>query len=195
MIARYTTYSDEELLEFIAQDRQLAFDELYSRYWKKVLNVAIHKLQDVSEAECVVQDIFYSIWKRRSELVVTSCINNYLMTSVKYSVIKVLNKRRQQRLFEEHSLSDSNILDDSTQKYLDFSELSRSLETLVGKLPETCRLVYKLNKEEGKTYREIAEKLGLSEKSVDAYLVRAKKSLRASLGSFLYSLLLLAYLM
>ena len=188
MMARYTTYSDEELLELMTQNSQAAFDELYSRYWKKVLSVAVHKLHDISEAESVVQDIFFSLWKRRSELNITGCISNYLMTCVKYSVIKVLNKRRQQRLFEENTIQGLTLLDDSTQKYLDFSELSRTLAVSVGKLPETCRLVYKLNKEEGKSYREIAQQLGLTEKSVDAYLVRARKSLRASLGSF-FSLL------
>jgi RNA polymerase sigma-70 factor (family 1) len=189
-MTNYTAYSDGELLEFVAQENQHAFDELYSRYWKKVLTVAVHKLQDVPEAEGVVQDIFLSLWRRKSQLVITNSINNYLMASVKYRVIRVLDKRRQQRLFEEQSIHSIDILDDSTQNYLNFSELSRKLEALVGNLPETCRLVYKLNKEEGMSYRDIALKMGLSEKAVDGHLVRAKKSLRASLGSYFFSFLL-----
>lgn len=112
------------------------------------------------------------------------------MASVKYRVIKLLDKQRQQRLYQQAVLPAMDLLDDSTQQFLDLAELTRRLEELVGLLPETSRLVYKLNKEEGKSYKEISEQMGISEKAVDGHLSRAKKVLRTGLGSHLSSFLL-----
>lgn len=182
--------NDIELIELMAQDKQWAFSELYNRYWKKVLAVTIHKINDISEAESIVQEIFYSLWQRRADLKISTNFNNYLMASVKYQVIKLLNKQRQQRLFEMEAIPNIDLLDDSTQKYLDLTELTQRLEKLVCALPETCQLIYRMNKEEEKSYRKIADEMGISEKAVDAHLVRAKKILRAGLGSYLSSFLL-----
>lgn len=189
-MADYCTYTDEKLLELLAEGSEPAFSELYNRYWKKVITVAIHKTSDVAEAESIIQDIFYSLWQRRKDLQITSNFNNYLMASVKYRVIKLLNRQRQQRLFEESLEPEFDILDDSTQQFLDFEALKQRLQQLVGELPETCQLVYRLNKEDGKSYKEISELMGITEKAVDGHLSRAKKSLRTGLGSHLNSFLL-----
>jgi RNA polymerase sigma-70 factor (family 1) len=189
-VADYSKYTDEELLELLAQDSELAFSELYNRYWKKVLSVAVHKTADVAEAESIVQDIFYSLWQRKKDLQVNANFNNYLMASVKYRVIKLLNRQRQQRLYEKTLEPVMDILDDSTQQFLDLAELTQRLQELVGLLPQTCQLVYRLNKEEGKSYKEISEMMGITEKAVDGHLSRAKKTLRSDLGSHLSSFLL-----
>lgn len=188
--ANFEKCTDVELLKLLAQDSEPAFSELYNRYWKKVMTVALHKTSDVAEAESIIQDIFYALWQRRKDLQINTSFNNYLMASVKYRVIKLLNRQRQQRLYTESLEPEFDILDDSTQQFLDFEELRQRLQTLVGELPETCQLVYRLNKEEGKSYKEISEAMGISEKAVDGHLSRAKKSLRTGLGSHLNSFLL-----
>ncbi|MEJ7558551.1 MAG: RNA polymerase sigma-70 factor [Pedobacter sp.] len=182
--------TDDRLLELIKIDDEPAFAEIYNRYWKKVLTVAIHKTSDVVEAENIVQDIFQSLWQRRNDLQIHTSLDNYLMVSTKYRVIKFLNRQRQQRLFESSGLLNIDILDDSTQEYLAFEELKGRLEVLVAQLPQTCQLVYRLNKEEGKSYKEIAETMGISEKAVDGHLSRAKKKLRSRLDSDLNSFFL-----
>jgi RNA polymerase sigma-70 factor (ECF subfamily) len=186
----YSSLADQELLQLMKQDKQPAFDELYNRYWKKVLAVAIHKINDIAESESIVQDIFFSLWKRRLDIQISTSFNNYLMASVKYRVIKVLDKQRRQRLYEEQSPSSTDLIDDSTQQYIEYEELRRRLEELVGLLPHTCQLIYRMNKEEGKSYKEIANELGVSEKSVDAHLVRAKKTIRSGLDTYLSSFFL-----
>jgi len=188
-MADYKELSDGELLGLMRQDDESAFSSMYQRYWKQVLGVAAAKVDDVSEAESIVQDIFYSLWKRRNTLEVSGSFNNYLMASVKYRVIKWLDKQRRERRYQDHNeLSD--LLDDTTQQYLELNELTKILEELVGQLPEMPRLIYKFNKEDGKSYKEIANELGISEKSVDGHLMRTKKILRDGLGSHLSSFLL-----
>jgi RNA polymerase sigma factor (sigma-70 family) len=81
------------------------------------------------------------------------------------------------------------MVDDSTQEYLAFEDIRERLEVLVANLPEKSRLVYQL-KSEDKSYKEIATELNITEKAVDAHLLRARRKLRIELGSFLGSFLL-----
>ena len=177
----YHMLSDSELLDLMARGKEHAFNELFNRYWDKLLQTAIHKVDDVMEAENIVQDVFVSLWKRRKTLEIKGSFSHYLLVSVKYRVIKTLNRQRMHRLYREEGLAGADLLDDSTQQYLDFQELKQRLEELVGNLPEKARLIYCMNKDEGMSYREIAEELNMTEKAVDAHLVRARKILRSGL--------------
>ncbi len=181
----YQMLSDHELLDLIAEGKEHAFNELFNRYWDKLLQTAVHKVEDVMEAENIVQDVFVSLWKRRKDLQIKGSFSHYLLVSVKYRVIKTLNRQRTQRLYLEGEHAYTDLLDDSTQQYLDFMELRQRLEKLIGDLPEKARLIYRMNKDEGMSYREIAEELNITEKAVDAHLVRTKKILRSGLYHFL----------
>lgn len=187
-MATLSALPDHELLSLLNQGNAAAFDTLYNRYWKKALSLAHHKTGDLMEAENVIQDVFVSLWKRRHTLQLNGPFENYLIVSVKYRVLKVLAKRAAQRTESLDTVGD--LSDDATQEYLAFDELRKRLETLIGTLPEKSRLIYRMSKEEGKSYQEIATELGISEKAVDAHLVRAKRTLRTGLGSFLGNFLL-----
>ena len=189
-VTNYRTYNDQELIDLHNAGDELAYKALYQRYWKKLLHFASQKTGDVMEAENIVQDVFVSLWNKRSTLNIQSSLENYLVVSVKYRVIRLFEKQRAQRLYEEQSLATFDILDDSTQQYLDFEELRQQLEESIAKLPEKSALIYRMNKFEGMSHKAIADQLGLSEKAVNSSLVRSKKSLAASLRSFLNSFLL-----
>lgn len=64
----YTQYTDTELLGLLRNDDNSAFDAIYQRYWEKLFAVANNRLQNRMEGEEVVQDVFFSIWRRRAEL-------------------------------------------------------------------------------------------------------------------------------
>lgn len=184
-MSNYSELSDKQLLHLMTKDNKLAFNALYLRYWDKVLYLAVQKLKDMMEAENVVQDIFFSIWQRRNDLQITGEIERYLVVAVKYRVIKLFNKQRIQRLYEENNVLTSDLLDDSTQEYLAFDELKKRLEMAIIALPEKSRLIYRLNQEGHMSYKQIAETLDTTEKAVDSHMVRTRKSLRASLAGFL----------
>lgn len=186
----YPCFTDAELITLLCEGDNHAFAEIYNRHWKQVLYYAAKKTGDLTAAEDIVQDVFVSLWKRRSQLEINSEFKNYLIVSIKYRVLKFLNRQRIKRLAEESTALNYDVLDDSTQEYLDFDELRSALEEMVCKLPERSALIYRMNKEEGMSHREIAMEMGMSEKAVNANLVRTKKTLRAGLNSFLVSFLL-----
>lgn len=181
--------SDNELLALLRDSGQAAFTEIYNRYWEKLFAVAGNKIGDLDEAEEIVQDIFVALWKRREELQVTGTLGAYLAVSVKYRVIKVLDKRASQQKYAEHRKQSFSLLDDSTQEWLQFEELKERLNKLVADLPEKCRLVYQLSRDSGYSQKEIADELGISEKTVEAHIGKALKTLRTGLHSFFAFLL------
>ncbi|WP_025146497.1 RNA polymerase sigma factor [Pedobacter jeongneungensis] len=189
MIA-YKDYSDEQLVELLTQSDARAFEEIYLRYWKELLFFASNKIDDFEDSENIVQDIFVSIWKRRTAFGITSTLKSYLLTSVKYRIIKHFERSRFQRIYSEQLGHENDLLDNSTQEYLDFEHLRERLEQLIVELPKKSELIFRLNKQDGKTHKEIALLLNMTEKAVNTQLVRIKKTLRSKLDSYLSSILL-----
>lgn len=182
--------TDAELLALLRDGNRVAFDVLYERYWKKLLYFAVQKTGDFMEAENLVQDVFVALWKRRENLELRGSFSAYLTVSVKYRIINWLDQQRSVRLYNEAGELAFDPLDNSTADYLEFSQVREQLERLVNELPERARLIFKMSHEEGYSHREIAEELQITEKAVNADLVRTRKTLRLRLGSFLHSWLL-----
>jgi RNA polymerase sigma-70 factor (family 1) len=180
-MAAYSTYTDQELLTFLKEGSEAAFTEIYKRYWDKVYAVACHRLNDETEAEEVVQDVFFSFWKRREILEVKNSLNTYLAVAVKYQVIN-RQTRKYYKTIEMDAMSqleDSGV--DSTQLWFSERELKQQLDDAISKLPEKCGVVFRMSRYEDKTNAEIAKKLGVTEKNVEAHITRALSSLRKSL--------------
>lgn len=178
--------TDGELVTLLKDGDDLAFTEIYNRYWKKLFLAAGNKLGDLDEAEELVQQIFVSLWDRRAVLDLRGELAPYLAVSVKYRVLKVLSRRHYRREFE-HALPE--LLDDSTQEWLQFEELRSRMEELVAALPEKCRLVYQLSRNEGYSQKQIAAELDIAEKTVEAHIGKALRLIRKGLHVFLGALL------
>ncbi|MFZ4262509.1 RNA polymerase sigma-70 factor [Sphingobacterium sp. HJSM2_6] len=180
--------SDLELLELLIKGDNKAFAEIYNRYWKSLLFVATKKLGRIEDGEEIVQDIFVSLWNRRDVLQVNTSLKNYLSASVKYRVIKHLDKQYHANLYL-NSLIDNNFIEATTERTVEFDELRDELERNIVLLPERCQLVFRLSKEEGKSQKEIASALEISEKTVENHLGKAYKILRAKLAGYMMTLL------
>ncbi|UIR57387.1 RNA polymerase sigma-70 factor [Sphingobacterium sp. SRCM116780] len=181
---------DEDLIQMLKTSNRSAFTELYNRYWKKLFTAAANKLRDLEEAEDIVQQIFISIWNRREELEIHASVRSYLSVAVKYRVLKHLNARYKHKHFSDEVSEDvlAELADDSTQQWLEFHEVSERLQVLVEALPEKCRLVYEMSRNEGRSHKEIAAALDLSEKTIEWYITKAIKSIKSGLRLFFITL-------
>ncbi|WDF76870.1 RNA polymerase sigma-70 factor [Mucilaginibacter sp. KACC 22773] len=175
-------YTDQQLLDLIRTDDRGAFTELYNRYWDKTYAVALHRLDDEHEAEEVVQEVFLSIWQRRATLQLTHTVATYLSVAVKYKVINHLAKQHRRQLQHDELTITSPVVADSTADWLHEKELRQLLEKTVSQLPEKCRIVFLLSRDENKTYAEIAAELNISQKTVEAHMSKALRELRETLG-------------
>jgi RNA polymerase sigma-70 factor (family 1) len=189
-MAMYSAHSDQELLDLLKKDDEAAFTEIYNRYWKKLFTAASNKLDDLAEAEDIVQQVFITIWNRRAVIEITSSLASYLAVAVKYHVFKSLDKNFKRRQFagDDAAAAILEIADDSTRQWLEFQEVRERLGLLVAALPDKCRLVYQLSREQGHSQKQIAAELDISEKTVEAHMGKAIKSLKAGLKSFFVTL-------
>lgn len=180
-MSQFEQYSDEKLIALLKENNPQAFTEIYKRNWDKLLTVASNKLSDLLIAEELVQEIFLDIWKRRHDIKLIDRIDRYLAAALKYKVINYRHKQAISQKYIDYSKQQDPAYY-SMEDYLQFDELKSKLERLVTELPEKCQLVYKMSREEGLSQKEIAERLVIAEKTVEAHLTRALKKIRAGIN-------------
>lgn len=185
--------SDHELITMLSMGNEDALAQLYSRYWDKLLAVAINRLGVEAEAEECVQDVFLSLWKRRSEIVLKHSISTYLWVAVKHQVINRLDARYAKRTLRTTELVD-DLLTPSSEELLLEKELREQINQTVARLPEKCRMVYHLSREEGKSNKEIARELNISEKTVEGHVTRALRDIRTDLTAMVPAFVISAIL-
>jgi len=173
----YAVLSDHELTALLKAEDGLAFTEIYRRYSEKLLIMGYSYSKDRELAEEIVQEVFVGLWERRSLLSVEK-LQAYLATSIKFSVFKAIYKQRRRAEI---------VVENYEPQYATFEEmlhakfLQEFIDGLVEQLPEKCSKVYTLSRQDGLNNREIAERLNISEKTVEAHLTKALKSVRKSL--------------
>lgn len=177
----YQTYSDEQLLALLKDGDQPAFEQIYSRYWKKLFTLAFHKLQSKHDAEDIVHDIFASIWMRRAGLEIKS-LEAYLAVAVKYRILEYFNKAINHVPVPEDS--HENLATTLPSDQLDARILAALLSQKIHQLPEKCRIVFEQSRLEGKSNPEIAKELNISRKTVEKHITTALRQLRLNLKDF-----------
>jgi RNA polymerase sigma-70 factor (family 1) len=180
-MAAYKTYTDQQLASLLREGNAAAFTEVYNRYWDKLLAVAVNRLHDEQEAEECVQDVFLSVWRRSHTLELRHALSTYLWVAVKYQVINRLNKR-----YTKKRISTTELIDEvsvpSPEASLLEKELLDRIDITVALLPEKCRMVYRMSREDGKSNKQIAQDTGLSEKTIEGHITRALKDIRTNLS-------------
>lgn len=189
-----TKFSDEELFHACVDGSELSFEELYNRYWYKLYAEALRRLRKAELAEEIVQDLFTSIWLNRKRIQIHSSVAAYLFTSVRYLVISAIQKEKVRKNYKEFYKGNFRDYDNSTETRLAFNELQNQIENHVRLLPDRCRYIYELSRKEFKSNKEIADLLGISEKTVENQLTKALSRLKVAMKLYSFHLLLLYYL-
>ncbi|HEX5552132.1 MAG TPA: RNA polymerase sigma-70 factor [Chitinophagaceae bacterium] len=182
----YSSYDDASLFSFLKDDDEKAFTELYDRYWKKLLVRANLLLNSQEDAEELVHDIFVSLWNKRAKLNILHSFHTYIAAMLRYGCFGVLAKRRHLRM-KDMAGKELEAADLSTQQWLDFKDLREELEMAVSRLPEKCRLIFRLSREQHLSDKEIAQELELSVNTVRAQMHRALQKLKTEIN-FLFFL-------
>jgi RNA polymerase sigma-70 factor (family 1) len=190
-MTNFTKFDEEELINLMQQDSLGAFKEIYVRYWKKLYSEAYKRLNNKDTAEEVVQELFTTLWHKRHKLNISQSLGGYLYASVGYRVIdhyrkELIKLKHRQALRVVYSEADN-----STEQAIMLKDLEINLNMFVKQLPDKCRSVYELSRIDHKTNKEIAQYLGISEKTVENHLTKALKRLRLSLNNYLMLLIII----
>jgi RNA polymerase sigma-70 factor (ECF subfamily) len=166
------------------------FEELFRSFFPGLVLFAQKYLPDQDTSKEIVHNVFLNLWEKRETIDSSSSLKSYLFTSV-YN--RCLNHIRDQKKFDKDESRlqglDSSEFYDGTD-YLEEQELEQRIFDALQALPEKCREVFTMNRFEGLKYAEIAEKLNISIKTVEAQMSKALKILREKLIDYLTILIL-----
>lgn len=162
-----------------------ALDELFEAYYGYLFHIAYVIVRQTDTAKDCVQDVFVRIWQKREAIEINTTLKGYLQRAVVNECIGVLRKNK------AFAQPDAQVVDmsPSALEHLESESLERLLALAIERLPEQCRLIFRMSRIEELTYREIAENLDISPKTVENQIGKALKSLRADLAPWLPLLL------
>lgn len=179
----------DQILQLSNDDRN-SFKSIFHEYYQPLWHLSQYYLEDKDEAKEVVQDAFIKLWEIRHALNPNSNLRNFLFTLVKNNCLN--NLKRKQILLKHHEKirwiemryqyeSLARMGDD----YLEINELKDKIDVAIQQLPEHCRIIFEMSRFEDLKNREIAEKLNVTQKTVEAHLTKALKILRKELKDYL----------
>lgn len=177
---RTTASGESGWVERIRAGDSGAFEALFHTYHAPLCAFAYRYVEARDLAEEMVQEVFLFVWERRETWDVRTSVKGYLFTAVRNAALSYLRHERvvRRREAETFELFDTP----SASADLEAAETLVAVQRAVGRLPERCRLVFTLHREQGLTYAEVAEVLGISPKTVEVQMGRALKSLRKALA-------------
>ena len=180
----FTEHSDEELIRLLNNDSREAFEELYRRHWFHLYQSAFYILQETAASKDVVQDIFIWLWENRTTLNISN-VKGYLKAAVRFKVANYIRSGNiRESFFNELSKLKTGEASTSADDEVGMKELQNIIHQAILQLPDKCRKVYLLSRNEGLTNRQIAERLGISIKTVEAQMSIALKRLRSTIGLY-----------
>ncbi|WP_372932475.1 RNA polymerase sigma-70 factor [Mariniphaga sediminis] len=158
-------------------DDQDAFKTLFYQYYDVLCNYAFRFLQNKNSAEEAVSEVFVKIWMKRKEIPEIKSHQSFLYTSVRNQSIDFLRKQSNKQNFVQFDI-DLMATNNSPQEEMEYNELAAMIEKGIQKLPPQCRTIFLMSREEQMSYQEIADKLGISLKTVKTQMYRAVKKTR-----------------
>lgn len=168
-----------DLYHIINENEVPAFTSFYTQFFQKLLLASDKYVEDVFIAEEIVQDVFLKIWEDPENLNEIKSINSYLYKSVINASINYLN--RQKNIERHHLKIASNYSEESLIELDEENELIVLINNEIEKLPAQCKKVFKLSRFEHLKYKEIANLLNISERTVENHIANALKTLRTEL--------------
>ncbi|GAB3275221.1 RNA polymerase sigma-70 factor [Larkinella harenae] len=170
--------SDHELMHLVAEGDKAAFAALYDRYKGVLYLHAYRMLDNGDDANDILQELFTTLWLRRKELVFTGSVSAYLYQSVRNRVLDVIAHQKVTAKYID-SLNQFIETDEySTDQQVREQELSQLIEQEVARLPAKMREIFELSRINQLSYKEIAEALNISDKTVKKQVNNALRILR-----------------
>jgi len=182
IIRRNEAEVDVLIMKVIEHDDYDAFQVLFKRMFSPLCQFCMKFVRSREVAEEVVSDVFYSIWKNRNRLMVSSP-KAYLYTSVRNKGLDHLRKIKKMVHCDLENATHLTADGADGQEMLVLHELNHAMDKSIARLPKQCKRIYEMSRDEGLKYREIASILQVSVKTVETQMGRALKHLRNSLPS------------
>ncbi len=173
--------NEHNLAEAIASGNETAFEFIYKHYFPNLCLYSNKFIDDLTLAEDIVQDCIYTIWEQRHKLSHITNIKSYLYKSVHNKCINHINHLKVRNRYASEAAYQLKKIELEKSDSLIIQEMGEVITEAIDKLPEKSRMCFQLKRIDGLSQKEISEKLGITEKAVEANISRALKQLRHEL--------------
>jgi RNA polymerase sigma-70 factor (family 1) len=173
---------DSDIIGGIRRGDIRQFETLFRSSYVSLVKYAGTLIKDQDTAEEIVQDLFVRLWQDREKLNIESSLNGYLFRSVHN---RCLHHFEHRKVVERHAYEmafESELNTEDPSRALQYKELQAKIAAILERLPERCGKIFCMNRFEGLKYSEIAEKLSVSVKTVEANMGKALKEFRKALA-------------
>ncbi|MFY0685627.1 MAG: RNA polymerase sigma-70 factor [Cyclobacteriaceae bacterium] len=176
-----TDLSDESVFESV-------FHELYA----PLAGFALKYVNDSDVAEEIVQDTFTSVWVKVNQIQIQTTVKSYLYGAVRNACLNYLKHNQIIHVHQQY-VKRQGVQTDAID-FLELEELQSKVDDALRKVPEKCRQIFMLNRFEGKKYREIADELDISIKTVENQMGKALKIMKQELQQYLPAIVIILLL-
>jgi RNA polymerase sigma-70 factor, ECF subfamily len=181
---------DSDILLAIRQGNERVYEVVFRKHYQSLCNYACGILKDMDDSEEVVQSIFLKFWEQREGIEINVSLKSYLYRAVHNMCLNRIKHLKIQETYRQYVGDYLEETYDSATEIMDKVELENRIEDALEKLPEQCRLIFKMSRFEELKYQEIADKLGLSVKTIENQIGKALKIMRSELADYLPVMLL-----
>jgi RNA polymerase sigma-70 factor (ECF subfamily) len=182
---------NEQIASLLVVRDEAAFELVFKTHYKNLYAYALTMLKDEDEAEEIVQQVFFKLWDRSEQLNIDGPVAAYLYRAVHNESLNFLKHQKVKQAHRLHVAYSMKNNSEQPQAKMISKELESKFREALNELPEQCRTVFQLSRFENMKYKEIAEKLQISVKTVENHMGKALKLLRTQLIDFLPLLFLL----
>jgi RNA polymerase sigma-70 factor (family 1) len=170
--------NEKELFAGAAEGNQAAFTAIYDHYMPRIYAYLIKYTKSETLAQDITQDVFTKLWVNRAELANIHSHASYIFTTAFRFSVSYYRKTERERNLNNNYYNSSPTESNVTEETIEYNESNHLLQLAIDQMPPQRRLIYKLSKEDGLSYDEIAERLNLSRNTVKNTLVEASQSVR-----------------
>jgi RNA polymerase sigma-70 factor (family 1) len=177
-MASYASYSDHQLTSFLPGGDRVAFTTIYERHHDRIYRLILKYLKSAELSEDICQNVFLKIWEQREQLAEIKEFSAFSFTIAKRQALDFLKRAAVEQnamgIILKSYPENRNIIEDQQQakEYMDF------IENVLTRLPNQSRRIFKLCRQDSKSYDEVAALLGITRHAVKKHMVKSMKVLR-----------------
>ena len=185
--------TEKELAEDVRENKVGAFDEMYRIYSFRLYRFAFSILKSTDDAEEVVQNTFFKIWEQREKIQDSQALKTYIFTITYHLIIDLMRSRLKEKKYREFILEKATI-NFNIEESIEFGDLLDRIDAIVKDLPPRKLEIYQLSRINYLSHNEIAEKLGISIKTVENGITFSMNFIRKRLQENSFAIFLYAAL-
>jgi RNA polymerase sigma-70 factor (ECF subfamily) len=171
-------HTEKELVKKLKEGDSFAFEVLFYKYRNKIKGFALKIVPAQIDPEEIVQEVFVRVWLKKEAIDPEKDFQSYLFSIAKHLVLDHLKSAVNRKLYFVGEHFQQDLLDEEGMEASISEETEEKLQKLINEIPERRREIFRLSRFEGLSYKQIAERLNISENTVDSQIRNALAFLR-----------------